>query len=206
MLPPFELKNYKFTKAFHGYAVEEVEEHMKYVTEKYTELYERNEELEQRLRAALARLDAIGRNEEDTKQALIEAEQIKAKTREEAQKQAKTLMRLTRGVCEDLIRDATEKASAAGERLRVMQEQENAFRDGLIEAYKARLAALGAPADEENPVPADPEQIGKKIVEGIKEKASGTLDDDPFEGLDSLTNEIPDDILRQVYPDGAAPV
>ena len=49
MLSPSELKKRQFSKALRGYSAIEVDEHLDFILEKYTELYRRNDELEKEL-------------------------------------------------------------------------------------------------------------------------------------------------------------
>ena len=56
MLPPHELKNKTFSRVLRGYNSVEVDEHIDFIIEKYTELYRQNDELERRLKLAEAQL------------------------------------------------------------------------------------------------------------------------------------------------------
>ena len=79
MLPPYELENKKFTKAIKGYSSAEVDEHLAFVTEKYTELYNAYNELERRLKKSEAELAVYKKKEEESSATL-------ARAREQAQK------------------------------------------------------------------------------------------------------------------------
>ena len=46
MIAPHELKNKEFSKSLRGYSTVEVDEHIAFLLEKYTELYRLNDELE----------------------------------------------------------------------------------------------------------------------------------------------------------------
>lgn len=48
MLAPHELKNREFTKSLRGYSTVEVDEHIDFIIEKYSELYRENDELEKK--------------------------------------------------------------------------------------------------------------------------------------------------------------
>lgn len=84
MLPPHELKNKTFTKSMRGYNPVEVDEYIEFVIEKYTEIYRENDELERKLKTAVAQLDEIKGDEDSIRSALIDAKRAAANIRSEA--------------------------------------------------------------------------------------------------------------------------
>lgn len=74
MLAPHELKNREFTKSLRGYSTVEVDEHIDFIIEKYSELYRENDELEKKLRLTEAQLDAMKGEEESIRSALVNAQ------------------------------------------------------------------------------------------------------------------------------------
>ena len=87
MLPPYELKNKKkFSMVLRGYAQTEVDEHIEYLIEKYTELYRKNDELERQIRLLSSRLDELETKENAINKAIVGAQKLKDKIIAEAQK------------------------------------------------------------------------------------------------------------------------
>ena len=74
MLAPHELKNREFTKSLRGYSTVEVDEHIDFIIEKYSELYRENDELEKKLRLTEAQLVALKGVEESIRSALVNAQ------------------------------------------------------------------------------------------------------------------------------------
>ncbi len=63
MLAPHEL-NKSFQKSVMGYNQNEVDNHIQFIIEKYTEVYNANTELEQKLKTVLAKLEELKAEEE----------------------------------------------------------------------------------------------------------------------------------------------
>ena len=84
MLAPHELKNAEFSKSLRGYSTAEVDEHIEFLIEKYTELYRLNDELEKKLRITEAQLDALKAEEESIKSTLVNAQKASTQIINEA--------------------------------------------------------------------------------------------------------------------------
>lgn len=103
MLPPNELKNKEFSKAVRGYNPEEVDEHINFIIEKYSELYRENDELERRLKLTQAKLDALRRDEESIRTALINAQKAGATIINEANERAEVIQRAAKTNCDHIL-------------------------------------------------------------------------------------------------------
>jgi len=103
MLPPHELKGKDFTRVVRGYNPVEVDEHIKFIIEKYTELYRENDELERKLKTANARLEQFKSDEESIRSALINAQRASAKITTEANERAEIIIRSAKTSCDRII-------------------------------------------------------------------------------------------------------
>ena len=88
MLAPHELKNTEFSKSLRGYSTVEVDEHIEFLIEKYTELYRLNDELEKKLRITEAQLEALKAEEESIKSTLVNAQKASTQIINEANERA----------------------------------------------------------------------------------------------------------------------
>ena len=70
MLSPSELKKRQFSKALRGYSAIEVDEHLDFILEKYTELYRRNDELEKELSRLQTAYDQLKESEDAIRRAM----------------------------------------------------------------------------------------------------------------------------------------
>ena len=109
MLPPYELKNKEFSKVMRGYNPTEVEEHLAFVLDKYTELYRENGELERKLKTAYARLDEIKNEEESIRNAMVNAQRASTKIMTEANDRADIIINTARKSCDRILADFKKK-------------------------------------------------------------------------------------------------
>ena len=88
MLAPHELKNKAFSKAVRGYNTSEVDDHIEFLIEKYTELYRENAELNRKLGLISAKLEEIQDKEASIRTALVEAQKKSDEIVKEAEDKA----------------------------------------------------------------------------------------------------------------------
>ena len=84
MLSPSELKKRQFSKALRGYSAIEVDEHLDFILEKYTELYRRNDELEKELSRLQTAYDQLKESEDAIRRAMVNAQREERKVIDEA--------------------------------------------------------------------------------------------------------------------------
>ncbi len=175
MLPPHELKTKKFTKALRGYAPEEVDDQIDFLIEQYAELYRENDELERKLRVALANVDSYKKDEEALRSAMMNAQKAADKLLSEASERAEILMSSAKETCDEMIAATASAIKEQMALLAMLRAQSAAFRAHLTEIYQGQLAMIeqNATSDRDLDLPeyAD-EEIVKQIVLGIKDKAA----------------------------------
>lgn len=175
MLPPHELKTNKFAKVFHGYSPEEVDDRIAFLLEQYTSLYRENDELERKLRTALAQLDSYKNDEESIRSALVNAQKAGGKVLRDASERAELLLQATKETCDRLV---AESAIAIRDQMALLEQlrtQTRVFRTTLLEQYRAQLALIEEGAVSEADIGLEQladEEIVRKIIRGIKEEAS----------------------------------
>lgn len=213
MLAPHELKNTEFSKSLRGYSTVEVDEHIEFIIEKYTELYRLNDELEKKLRIVEAQLDALKAEEESIKSTLVNAQKASTQIINEANERADVIMRSAKNSCDRMIAELQANVVKENERLRDAQRETASFKAALFEAYRDHIAGLEKIVPEiriENNDDAIAEKLSGEVMErircdltGSKELLSGS--DDPFtpvneegdtvsSGSGSAEAPIPDDI------------
>ena len=96
MLSPGELKKRQFSRSLRGYSVSEVDEHMSFILEKYTEIYQRNDELEKELARLQADSDRLKANEDAIRRAMVNAQREERKVIDEANDRASLILRTSK--------------------------------------------------------------------------------------------------------------
>lgn len=139
MLPPRELKNKAFSKAVRGYSVAEVDEHIDFIIEKYTEMYRTNDELERRLKLALAQLDDYKKDENSIRTALIDAQKASAKIISEANERAELVARSTKESCDKAIAELRDEIKAERDKLYRIQRMVSNFKSKIFLEYQSHI-------------------------------------------------------------------
>ncbi len=177
MLAPHELKNKDFSKSLRGYSTVEVDEHIDFIIEKYTELYRENDELEKKLRLTEAQLDAMKGEEESIRAALINAQKASTRIINEANERADVIMRSAKNTCDRLVAELKANVKKENERLKEAQREVEAFKASLFEGYKSHIELIES-ITPEAPVQklSDDElaeQYSELVIERIKKNLSG---------------------------------
>ncbi len=139
MLPPNELKNKKFSKVVRGYSMVEVDEHIEFIIDKYTELYRENDDLERKLRVTLAKLDVIKKDEESIRSALINAQRASSSIINEANERAEVVMRATKTNCDKILSDFRTDIRAERDRLLKLRAVVADFKKELFDIYNNHI-------------------------------------------------------------------
>ena len=191
MLPPYELKNKEFSKAMRGYNTSEVDEHMSFIIEKYTELYRENDELERKLKTAYTKLDEIKNEEESIRNAMINAQRASAKLMTEANDRADIIINTARKSCDRILADFKTKIQEERAVLLALNNAIIDFKERLFKLYSSHIAfvedipVLGSEEiisyalSDDSYTSAVVQNIKNEIIEMTKSGALTKRDDDP---------------------------
>ncbi len=190
MLPPYELKNKKkFPVVLRGYAQSEVDEHIEYLIEKYTELYRKNDELERQIRLLTSRLEELETKEDAINKAIVGAQKLRDKIITEAESEAELITTTAKQSAARIINKFEDKIYYEKATLHAMMEQVSDFKAQMLEMYENHITLLNEIAPEE----VDPEYdrsdsaYVSKIMSDIRRAANESLkEDDSQAGTDSF--------------------
>ena len=175
MLAPHELKNKEFTKSLRGYSTEEVDEHIAFIIEKYTELYRENDALEKKLKVTEAKLDEMKAEEDSIRSALINAQKASKTIIDDANEQADVIMRSAKTNCDRLIAELQNNVALENDRLNAVKEEVAAFKAVLFEGYRKHIEMIEgiAPETNEGEISAErAEELSKIVVDRIRDDLS----------------------------------
>lgn len=142
MLPPYELKNKEFSKVMRGYNTAEVDEHISFIIEKYTELYRENDELERKLKTAYAKLDEIKSEEESIRSAMVNAQRASAKIMNEANDRADIIINTARKSCDRILADFRKKIQEEKALLNALNSSIIEFKKKLFKTYNTHISLI----------------------------------------------------------------
>ena len=176
MLAPHELKNTEFSKSLRGYSTAEVDEHIEFMIEKYTELYRANDELEKKLRITQAQLDALKAEEESIKTTLVNAQKASTRIINEANERADIIMRSAKNSCDRMVAELKATVVKENERLRDAQRDTASFKAALFEAYRTHIEQIEKILPDiriENNDDIEAEQLSTEVLERIRKDLEG---------------------------------
>ncbi|MBQ9921570.1 MAG: DivIVA domain-containing protein [Clostridia bacterium] len=142
MIPPHELKNKSFSLGFRGYNTIEVDEHIEFLIEKYTELYKANLELEKQLASANERLEQLSDEEEAIRKTLVKAQKVGESLIQQAQDKADGVIAQIRERSEAIISETEAKIAAEKEEITSLRASTDAFREKILELYLSEFKFL----------------------------------------------------------------
>ncbi len=133
MVPPHELKTVEFTRGIRGYNTQEVDEHIAYLTQSYTELYRHTAEMEKAYTDLYRKYKEATKEREAVKNDLIDVRIAGDKIVEAAEEKAEMIIRATKTNCDYIINDYRRTVSEEREKLLKIQSEIQAFREKMLE-------------------------------------------------------------------------
>lgn len=142
MLSPGELKKRQFSKSLRGYSTVEVDEHLDFILEKYTELYKRNDELEKELSRLNTEIEQTRKNEDAIRKAMVNAQREERKIIDEANDRASLILRTAKLNTDRIIGEF--KAQIREERMTLykLRKAVAEFKENSLKQYSLHLEYL----------------------------------------------------------------
>lgn len=197
MLPPNELKNKKFSKVVRGYSMVEVDEHIEFIIDKYTELYRENDDLERKLRVTQAKLDVIKKDEESIRSALINAQRASSTIINEANERAEVVMRATKTNCDKILSDFRTDIRAERDRLLKLRAIVAEFKKELFDVYNTHIEyidTINPDAGENDDLKITEEVFVRRAITEIKKDISDNIEHITKNNAASVQSEPPAEI------------
>ena len=142
MLPPHELKNIEFTKTLRGYSASEVDEHLRFVLDKYAELYRYNNELEKELKSQRNYFADLQANEEAIRRAMVNAQRSEHQIVKDAEERAETLLRAAKRNCDKMLSEFRQKIRVHRITLHKLRSAVAEFKENSLLHYNTHLEFL----------------------------------------------------------------
>ena len=142
MLSPSELKKRQFSKALRGYSDIEVDEHLDFILEKYTELYRRNDELEKELSRLQTAYDQLKESEDAIRRAMVNAQREERKVIDEANDRASLILRTAQMNTSRILSDFKNQVREERVTLYKLRRAVKEFKENSLLQYKQHLEFL----------------------------------------------------------------
>jgi DivIVA domain-containing protein len=173
-LTPVDVRRYDFGSALRGYDKARVDQFRDQVAEELERLTRANQELEAKAKGFHEQLRAFRERDKALNDALITAQQLRAETREQAEREAQLILREARAEGDKLMGDSRQEVR----RLELQLESLERARKSYIAQWRAfterQLNELKAA--EEAPAPVAPARLEASAEKG-KEKSPSWLDE-----------------------------
>lgn len=142
MLSPSELKNRQFQKVLRGYSMSEVDEHIAFILEKYSELYKRNDELEKEVQRLQTDLEKIKASEDAIRRAMINAQREERKIIDEANDRANLILRTAKLNSDRILSDFKGQIREERVTLYKLRRAVREFKENTLKQYQMHLEFL----------------------------------------------------------------
>ncbi|MBQ9922715.1 MAG: DivIVA domain-containing protein [Clostridia bacterium] len=139
MIPPHELKNKQFAVGFRGYNPAEVDAHIEFLIEKYTEVYKANLELDKQLADAKERLEQLSDEEQAIRKTLVKAQKMGEAIVKQSQDKADNVILKIRERSEEIIAETEKKLAAEKQAIEQLRASADEFREKLLNLYVEQL-------------------------------------------------------------------
>ncbi|HET7621478.1 MAG TPA: DivIVA domain-containing protein [Gemmatimonadaceae bacterium] len=144
-LTPLDIRRYDFgAKAFRGYDENKVEDFRNQVAEELERLTRANQELESKARGFHEQLRAFRERDKALNDALISAQQLRAETREQAEREAQLILREARAESEQLVAEARAEIRRLESEIAALDKSRLTYIGQLRALVERQLAELNA--------------------------------------------------------------
>lgn len=198
MLPPSELKNKNFTHVIRGYSSIEVDEHIAFIIEKYTELYRENDALERKIAAMQTEIDKYRSDEESIRSALINAQRASSQILEDANERSEIILRSAKINCDKILAEFKGAVKEERDELLLLRGMVKKFKEDLFIEYQEHIEQIERIAPEldsldesefadEAIVRLAVESIKRDIISGTVEQ---TIESDDVSDVDTIDGDL----------------
>ncbi len=173
-LTPVDVRRYDFGSALRGYDKARVDQFRDQIAEELERLTRANQELEAKAKGFHEQLRAFRERDKALNDALITAQQLRAETREQAEREAQLILREARAEGEKLVEESRHEVRSLQLQLEALERARQAYL-AQWRAFTERQASE-LKAAEETPAPRVPVS-SDRASEVVKEKSPSWLDE-----------------------------
>lgn len=143
-LSPIDIHNKEFTKAFRGYAEDEVNEFLDQIIKDYEILLREKKEVDKQLEMALEQARHFSTLKETLQKSIVVAQEAADEVRRNSQKEAKLIVKEAEKNADRIVNDALTKARKVTIEIDELKKQSKVFRNRFKMLVEAQLDLLNA--------------------------------------------------------------
>lgn len=141
-LSPIDINNKEFTRAFRGYAEDEVNEFLDQIIQDYEILIREKKELEQQVAMMQEQVSHFNTMESTLQKSIVVAQEAADEVRRNSQKEAKLIVKEAEKNAERIINEALVKSRKATIEVEELTKQSKVFRNRFKMLVEAQLDLL----------------------------------------------------------------
>ncbi len=167
MVAPHELKNKTFTRTVRGYNPAEVDEHIEFLLETYTDLYRENDEYSHRIAILEEQLEKYTRDSEAIRTALLNAQKVSEKIVDDANKKSEIIIKSVKEACDEKLDEIKDEIVRQCKILNTLRRMNTEYAKNISKVISANEKELDKLPDISAGINSADEEI-RSILETVK--------------------------------------
>ncbi|WP_096550602.1 DivIVA domain-containing protein [Ureibacillus thermosphaericus] len=143
-LSPLDIHNKEFTRAFRGYAEDEVNEFLDQIIKDYELIIREKKELEEKVKQMTAQMEHYNTMEDTLQKSIVVAQEAAEEVRRNAQQEAKLIIKEAEKNADRIVNEALAKARKITIEIDALKKQSKVFRNRFKMLVEAQLDLLNA--------------------------------------------------------------
>ena len=152
-LTPIDVRRYDFERAVRGYKPARVETFREQVATEFERLHRVNQDLEAKAKGFHEQLRAYRERDKALNEALISAQQLRAETREQAEREAQLILREARAEAERIVESARGEVRRLVSEVDAIERSRRTYLAQMRSLVERQLADIEAAASARQPEP-----------------------------------------------------
>lgn len=142
MVAPHELKNKTFTRTVRGYNPGEVDEHIAFLLEAYTDLYKENDEYVRRVALLEEQLEKYTKDSEAIRSALLNAQKVSEKIISDANEKSEIIIKSVKDACDEKLDEIKADIVRQCKILNTLKKMNSGYAKKMLEVISSQSREL----------------------------------------------------------------
>lgn len=167
MIAPHELKNKTFTRTVRGYNPTEVDEHIAFLLESYTDIYKENDEYVHRIALLEDQLEKYTKDSEAIRAALLNAQKVSEKIINEANEKSEIIIKSVKDACDEKLDEIKADIVRQCKILNTLKKMNSEYKKKMTEVIASQSGELDGLPDISSGIENADDEI-RSILETVK--------------------------------------
>jgi DivIVA domain-containing protein len=150
-LTPVDVRRTEFPKAMRGYDKDRVDHFREQVADELDRLTRQNAELDAKVKSSTEQLRAFRERDKALNEALVSAQQLRAESRDQAEREAELILKEAHGEAERIVQSAYLEAARIEEQIAALARMRRGYVKQFRVMLERQLAEIAAEEDHPDP-------------------------------------------------------